>query len=160
MEECSYKEKIHSISGHAQKLFALFEDKSIEFSFATHTTNEKETFKLIAKSVLLKLGGVVVDKHQFGTLMKMLHMSRNQNKSNQIRSKSNQKSEQFHNRPYYNNGYTENINRCGPMTMHADSYWCMRFEAKHNYFKDLAHRTKQFKNIAMSLSHLHQQLVC
>ena len=39
-------------------------------------------------------------------------------------------------------------------------YWCMRFEAKHNYFKDLAHRTKQFKNIAMSLSHRHQQLVC
>ena len=36
----------------------------------------------------------------------------------------------------------------------------MRFEAKHNYFKDLAHRTKQFKNIAMSLSHRHQQLVC
>ena len=39
-------------------------------------------------------------------------------------------------------------------------YWCMRFEAKHNYFKDLAHRTKQFKNIAMSLSYRHQQLVC
>ena len=39
-------------------------------------------------------------------------------------------------------------------------YWCMRFEGKHNYFKDLAHRIKQFKNIAMSLSHRHQQLVC
>ena len=39
-------------------------------------------------------------------------------------------------------------------------YWCMRFEAKHNYFKDLAHQTKQFKNIAMSLSHRHHQLVC
>ena len=39
-------------------------------------------------------------------------------------------------------------------------YWCMRFEAKHDYFKDLAHRTKQFKNITMSLSYRHQQLVC
>ena len=39
-------------------------------------------------------------------------------------------------------------------------YWCMRFEAKHNYFKDLAHRIKNFKNIAMSLSYRHQQLVC
>ena len=46
--------------------------------------------------------------------------------------------------------------RCGPMTR----YWCMRFEGKHNYFKDLAHRTKQCKNIAMSLSNRHQQLVC
>ena len=46
--------------------------------------------------------------------------------------------------------------RCGPMTR----YWCMRFEGKHNYFKDLAHHIKQFKNIAMSLSHRHQQLVC
>ena len=33
----------------------------------------------------------------------------------------------------------------------------MRFEVKHNHFKDLARRTKQFKNIAMSLSHHHQQ---
>ena len=38
-------------------------------------------------------------------------------------------------------------------------YWCMRFEAKHNYFQDLAHRTKQFKNIAIPLSYHHQQLV-
>lgn len=53
------------------------------------------------------------------------------------------------------NGYIEyTIYRCGPMTR----YWCMRFE--HNYFKDLAHRTKQFKNIGMSLSHCHHQLVC
>ena len=46
--------------------------------------------------------------------------------------------------------------RCGPMTR----YWCMRFEGKHNYFKDLAQRTKCFKNIAKSLSHRHQRLVC
>ena len=46
--------------------------------------------------------------------------------------------------------------RCGPMTR----YWCMRFEGKHNYFKDLAQRTKCFKNITKSLSHRHQRLVC
>ena len=39
-------------------------------------------------------------------------------------------------------------------------YWRMRFEGKHNYFKDLPHRIKQFKIIAKSLSHRHQQLVC
>ena len=39
-------------------------------------------------------------------------------------------------------------------------YWCMRIEAKQNYFKDLTHRIKNFKNIAMSLSYRHQQLVC
>ena len=46
--------------------------------------------------------------------------------------------------------------RCGPMTR----YWCMRFEGKHNYFKDLSQKTKCFKNIAKSLSHRHQRLVC
>ena len=62
-----YKEKIAPISEQAQKLFALFDDVNIDLSFATHTSNEKETFKLIAKSVLQKLGDVVLDKHQFGT---------------------------------------------------------------------------------------------
>ena len=37
--------------------------------------------------------------------------------------------------------------------------WCMRFEGKHNYFKDLAHRVKCFKNIAKSLASRHQRLV-
>ena len=39
-------------------------------------------------------------------------------------------------------------------------FWCMRFEGKHNYFKDLSQKTKCFKNIAKSLSHRHQRLVC
>ena len=52
--------------------------------------------------------------------------------------------------------YEHNYFRCGPMTR----YWCMRFEAKHNYFKDLAQKTKQFKNIAKSLAHRHQRLTC
>jgi len=46
--------------------------------------------------------------------------------------------------------------RCGPMTR----YWCMRFEVKHNYFKDLAQKRKQFKNKAKCLPYHHQQLVC
>ena len=38
--------------------------------------------------------------------------------------------------------------------------WCMRFEGKHNYFKDLAHRVKCFTNIEKSLPSRHQRLVC
>ena len=36
----------------------------------------------------------------------------------------------------------------------------MRFEAKHNYFKDLAHRIKCFKNVLKTLSEHHQQTMC
>lgn len=36
----------------------------------------------------------------------------------------------------------------------------MRFEGKHNYFKDLAHRVKCFKNIAKTLATRHQHLMC
>ena len=39
-------------------------------------------------------------------------------------------------------------------------YWCMRYEAKHSYFKDLAQKTKCFKNIPKSLAERHQRLVC
>ena len=46
--------------------------------------------------------------------------------------------------------------RCGPMTR----YWCMRYEAKHNYFKDLAQKMKCFKNICKSLAERHQHLIC
>ena len=34
----------------------------------------------------------------------------------------------------------------------------MRFEAKHNYFKKLAHNLNNFKNITYSLSRRHQAL--
>jgi len=44
----------------------LFE---VNFSFATHTTNEKVTFKLIAQTILLILGDVVLDKHQFTAII-------------------------------------------------------------------------------------------
>jgi len=46
--------------------------------------------------------------------------------------------------------------RCGP----PSRYWCMRFEAKNSYFKDLAHRIKNFKNIPKSLAHRHQAWSC
>lgn len=34
--------------------------------------------------------------------------------------------------------------------------WCMRFEARHKYFKDLAKVIKNFKNLPYSLSLRHQ----
>ena len=37
-------------------------------------------------------------------------------------------------------------------------FWCMRFEG--NYFKDLAHRVKSFKNIPKTMAYRHQELVC
>ena len=46
--------------------------------------------------------------------------------------------------------------RFGP----ASKYWCMRFEAKHSYFKSLAHKVKCFKNIAKTMCDRHQTLMC
>ena len=46
--------------------------------------------------------------------------------------------------------------RCGPVTR----YWCMRYEAKHSYFKDLARKIRCFKNISKSLAERYQRLVC
>ena len=42
----------------------------------------------------------------------------------------------------------------------ASKYWCMHFEAKHSYFKSLAHRVKCFKNSAKTLADHHQHLMC
>ena len=38
--------------------------------------------------------------------------------------------------------------------------WTMRFEGKHNYFKELANRTKNRKNICKSLAYRHQYQQC
>ena len=46
--------------------------------------------------------------------------------------------------------------RCGPLV----HLWCMRFEGKHNYFKDLAHRIKCFKNVLKTMSEHYQYTVC
>ena len=48
------------------------------------------------------------------------------------------------------------VYRYGPLVRS----WCMRFDGKHNYFKDLAHRVKCFKNIPKTLASRHQKLVC
>ena len=39
-------------------------------------------------------------------------------------------------------------NRCGPL-VHV---WCMRYEAKHSYFKQLVRVTENFKNMLKTLS--------
>ena len=49
-----------------------------------------------------------------------------------------------------------NLCRCGPLC----NLWCMRYEAKHSYFKRLTQITRNFKNIAKTLAHHHQQYMC
>ena len=44
--------------------------------------------------------------------------------------------------------YPSTMTRCGPPT----AYWCMRFEGKHYFFKQLARATNCFKNICKSLA--------
>lgn len=48
--------------------------------------------------------------------------------------------------------YSELIKRNGP----ARNYWCQRFEGKHLYFKKLALRSTNFKNISFTLAKRHQ----
>ncbi len=48
--------------------------------------------------------------------------------------------------------YPELIRRNGP----ARNYWCQRFEGKHLYFKKLALRSSNFKNITFTLAKRHQ----
>ncbi|KAL1472342.1 hypothetical protein MTO96_039402 [Rhipicephalus appendiculatus] len=50
--------------------------------------------------------------------------------------------------------YPRIIAELGPLTQ----FWCMRFEAKHQYFKALASRTMNFKNICKTLAQRHQLL--
>ena len=38
--------------------------------------------------------------------------------------------------------------------------WCMRFEGKHAYFKELSKKIKNFKNIPWSLANKNQMVVC
>lgn len=48
------------------------------------------------------------------------------------------------------------LNRYGPLVRH----WTMRFEARHLYFKKLAGRLGNFKNVPYSLAIRYQQLQC
>ncbi|XP_019860559.1 PREDICTED: uncharacterized protein LOC109588897 [Amphimedon queenslandica] len=52
--------------------------------------------------------------------------------------------------------YPSCMRRFGPLSRH----WCMRFEAKNNYFKEMAHVIGNYKNIAKTLSLRHQRLSC
>nr|XP_047144758.1 uncharacterized protein LOC124818244 [Hydra vulgaris] len=52
--------------------------------------------------------------------------------------------------------YVRLINENGPLRY----LWCMRFEAKHLYFKKLASCIRNFKNIGFSLAKLHQLRQC
>lgn len=38
------------------------------------------------------------------------------------------------------------------------SAWCMRFEAKHSFFKDIARKVKNFKNLPFTLAMRHQSM--
>lgn len=43
---------------------------------------------------------------------------------------------------------------CGPLIRS----WCMRFEGKHSYFKNMAHVIKNFKNLPLSLPQRHKSM--
>ncbi|KAG0414409.1 hypothetical protein HPB47_008432 [Ixodes persulcatus] len=55
---------------------------------------------------------------------------------------------------YYLVHYPRIIERYGPL----QRYWCMRLEAKHQYFKSMASKNKNFVNIGKSISTRHQLL--
>ncbi|KAG0439498.1 hypothetical protein HPB47_016622 [Ixodes persulcatus] len=50
--------------------------------------------------------------------------------------------------------YPRIISEFGPLRQ----FWCMRFEAKHQYFKSMASKVKNFRNICKTLSMRHQLL--
>ena len=52
--------------------------------------------------------------------------------------------------------YPRALRELGPLRQ----YWSMRFEAKHNPFKQIAHVICNFKNIPKSLAQRHQMKVC
>lgn len=52
--------------------------------------------------------------------------------------------------------YPRFINLYGPLR----HVWCMRFEGKHQYFKDIARITRNFVNITHTLSKRHQMRQC
>jgi hypothetical protein len=52
--------------------------------------------------------------------------------------------------------YPQQIRLLGPLV----HFWTMRFEAKHRFFKRLAHIVCNFKNILKTLSYRHQMFLC
>lgn len=51
--------------------------------------------------------------------------------------------------------YPTVIELMGPLVF----LWCMRFEGKHNYFKNLAHKYRNFIHITKSLANQHQKFM-
>ena len=47
-------------------------------------------------------------------------------------------------------------NRCGPLIR----IWCMRYEAKHSFFKHLSNILRNFCNIPKTLAARHQHYMC
>lgn len=52
--------------------------------------------------------------------------------------------------------YSDYIKKMGPLL----SVWCIRYEAKHAYFKQLMRSIRNFINIPLTLSMWHQQWQC
>lgn len=52
--------------------------------------------------------------------------------------------------------YPRCIRKVGPLL----KFWCMRFEAKHNFFRRLSHIVSNFKNICKTMAYRHQLFMC
>lgn len=52
--------------------------------------------------------------------------------------------------------YPNAIRKMGPLI----HFWMMRFESKHKYFTQLARSTNNYVNIAKTLAHKHQAMIC
>lgn len=50
--------------------------------------------------------------------------------------------------------YPRIINMFGPLI----NLWCMRYEVKHGYFKNLAAKYRNYKNLAVTLANRHQEM--
>lgn len=66
----------------------------------------------------------------------------------------------------YNRKLTLKMHHMTHLARHIRSFgplcavWCMRYEAKHSYFKQLQRRIRNFKNMPFTLSLRHQQWHC
>nr|XP_054760174.1 uncharacterized protein LOC129266356 [Lytechinus pictus] len=52
--------------------------------------------------------------------------------------------------------YHRHLSDFGPLR----NFWCMRFESKHQYFKNLSSVVRNFRNVALTLTTRHQSLQC
>ncbi|CAF1267560.1 unnamed protein product [Didymodactylos carnosus] len=57
---------------------------------------------------------------------------------------------------HFSTEYDKTMEQCGPPT----KFWCMRYEGKHAYFKKVALRSNNFKNMPKTLAQRHQLRNC